>query len=123
MLVQSSLDAPDDLCLLRTAQFARRNHVGIVCTPILDADLAVFPDHVLESDRRPGGRMKERAAVIRSGPLRTRDEIFSPDFRTVSAAAGLHQSGNERLLLLNRNRFHVNYRCTMVRVMRTLVIR
>ena len=108
VLLQRCCDPADDLRLLVLAERLGGDHVGIVRGPVADADLGVLADHLFEADRGSRvGRMEQRLALIRGGPLRAGDEILAARLRAVRAAARLHEARDERLLLVDRNWLHV----------------
>src|SRR5215472_14960193 len=74
--------------------------------PVADADLAVFANHVFESDAAPRRRMKQGLALVRGRPLRAADEVFPPRFGRISAATSLHEPVDKGPLLIRGNRFH-----------------
>ena len=110
VFLQALLDAFDCLPLLILAHGFSRNHIAIVSGPVSDADLRVLANNVFKSDGLPRGRVEQRLALIRRGPLRSRDEVFAACFWAVSATTGCHETVNESLLLLHRNWLHLDLR-------------
>ncbi len=92
MLLERFLDARYDFRLAVFAERLRGDHIGIVGTPVTDADLRIFLNYIFEADRLPRGRVEQRLSFISASPLRTGDVIFSARGGGIAAPARCHQA-------------------------------
>src|SRR6185437_5218457 len=103
VLLQRFADAGDDFVLAVFAESFGGDDVGIVSGPVADSDFAILPDDLFETDRLAGGRIEQCLSLIGRSPLGTGDEILAAHLGAVRAAARLHQSGDQTLLLFLGN--------------------
>src|SRR6185437_3656732 len=101
------LDAADNLILSWRKQVAGWNYIRIMCTPIRDANLAVFLNDLLKCHGRPHGSMKYSLPLVGGGPLWAGDEVTPPHFRRVTTAACSRQAIGECNLSFFRDAAHI----------------
>src|SRR5262245_37336409 len=100
MRFERPADIRNDVRLLRRAQRGGWNDVAVVRGPAADADPAEFANHILECDGFASRSIEESLSLICRCPLRTTDEIFAADFRTVTTSTHFGEAFDERSLLI-----------------------
>src|SRR5918993_1230396 len=101
-------DPIDDSFLALGKQIFGGDHVSIVSAPIANPNLGIMLDHFFKCDRLARSSMKQGVPFIGSSPLWSGDEEFPARLGRVRATACSHQALDQRLLLIGRNRVHVD---------------
>ena len=104
MLAEAFSDAADDFVLAVLTQVFIGDDIGVVGSPMANAEGGILFNDGLEVDRAASGGMENGVAFIGGGPLGAGDKVLAALLGRVSAATGGGETGDESTLLIDRKR-------------------